>query len=75
MGWTGTARLVTYDKNDAIAYIKKFGDVSLQKKQIEKGTGGWDNWPPTYDLTGDFEGQRSSTDNIEKIDSLDEIKY
>ena len=75
MGWTGTARLVTYDKKDGIAYIKKFGNVAFQKKQIEKGSKGFNNWPATYDLTGDFEGQRSSTDNIEKIDSLDEIKY
>ena len=74
MGWTGTARLVTYDKNDAIAYIKKFGDVALQKKQIEKGTGGWDNWPPTYDLTGDFKGQGPGS-KIKVIKSLDQIRY
>ena len=73
MGWAGTARLVTYDKNDAISYIKKFGDVALQKKQIEKGTGGWDNWPPTYDLTGDFKGQGKGS-KIKKISSLDQAK-
>ena len=74
MAWTGTARLVTYNKKDAIAYIKKFGNVSLQKKQIQKGDKGWDAWPTTYDLTGDFEGQGSGS-KITKINSLDQIKY
>ena len=69
MGWTGTARLVTYDKKDAIAYIKKFGNLAFQKKQIEKGS-----WPPTYDLTGDFIGQGPGS-KIKKITSLDQIKY
>ena len=74
MGWTGTARLVTYDKKDAIAYVKKFGNVAFQKKQIEKGDKGWDSWPPTYDLTGDFKGQGPGS-KIKKITSLDQIKY
>ncbi len=74
MGWTGTARLVTYDKKDAITYIKKFGNLAFQKKQIEKGNKGWDAWPPTYDLTGDFIGQGPGS-KIKKITSLDQIKY
>ena len=74
LAWTGTARLVTYNKKDAIAYIKKFGNVSLQKKQIQKGDKGWDAWPTTYDLTGNFEGQGSGS-KITKINSLDQIKY
>jgi len=74
MGWTGTARLVTYDKKDAIDYIKKFGDVSFQKKQIGKGEKGWDKWPPTYDLTGDFKGQGKGS-KIRVIQSLDQIRY
>ncbi len=74
MGWTGTARLVTYDKKDAIAYIKKFGNLAFQKKQIEKGSKGRDAWPPTYDLTGDFIGQGPGS-KIKKITSLDQIKY
>ena len=69
MGWTGTARLVTYDKKDAIDYIKKFGNLAFQKKQIEKGS-----WPPTYDLTGDFIGQGPGS-KIKKITNLDQIKY
>ncbi|SVD66855.1 uncharacterized protein METZ01_LOCUS419709, partial [marine metagenome] len=44
-GWTGPARLVTHDVKDATAYIKRFGDIGLQKKQIEKGSKGWDAWP------------------------------
>jgi hypothetical protein len=74
MGWTGTARLVTYDKKDAIAYIKKFGNVGFQKKQLEKGSKGFNNWPTTYDLTGDFEGQGSGSD-ITRIDNLKQIRY
>ncbi len=74
MGWTGTARLVTYDKKDAIAYIKKFGNLAFQKKQIEKGSKGWDAWPSTYDLTGDFIGQGPGS-KIKKIKSLDDIRY
>ena len=69
MSWTGTARLVSYDKKDCIDYIKKFGNLSLQKKQIEKGEKGWNNWPPTYDLTGDFKGQGKGS-KIIKINSL-----
>ena len=72
MGWTGTARLVTYDKKDAIAYIKKFGNLAFQKKQIEKGSE--KHWPPTYDLTGDFIGQGPGS-KIKKITNLDQIKY
>ena len=74
MGWTGTARLVTYDKKDALDYIKKFGNLAFQKKQIEKGSKGWDAWPPTYDLTGDFIGQGPGS-KIKKITSLDQIRY
>ena len=74
MGWTGTARLVTYDKKDAITYIKKFGNLAFQKKQIEKGSKGWDAWPSTYDLTGDFIGQGPGS-KIKKITSLNQVKY
>ena len=74
MAWTGTARLVTYNKKDAVAYIKKFGNKAFQKKQIEKGSVGWNAWPTTYDLTGNFEGQGSGS-KITKINSLDQIKY
>ena len=74
MGWTGTARLVTYDKKDAIDYIKNFGNVAFQKKQIEKGEKGWNAWPPTYDLTGDFIGQGPGS-KIKRIKSLKDIKY
>ena len=74
MGNTGTARLVTYDLKDAKAYIKKYGNVGFQKKQIEKGRKGMGNWPTTYDLTGDFKGQGRGSD-ITKIDSLDQIRY
>ena len=73
-GWTGTARLVTYDIKDGIAYIKKYGGTEFQRKQIEKGQKGWNAWPTTYDLTGDFKGQpRLSNKTI--IKSLDQIKY
>ena len=75
MGWTGTARLVTRKLGDAKAYIKKFGNVGFQKKQIDKGTNSMGpNWPTTYDLTGDFEGQGSGSD-ITRISSLDQIRY
>ena len=73
MGWAGTARLVTYDKKEAIQYIKKFGKASIQKKIIDKGSKGWNAWPPTYDLTGDFEGQGKGS-KIKRIDSLDQAK-
>ena len=73
MSWTGTARLVSYDKKEAIQYIKKFGKPSTQKKIIDKGSMGWDAWPPTYDLTGDFEGQGKGS-KIKRIDSLDQAK-
>ena len=74
MGWTGTARLVTYDIKDAIAYIKKYGGTEFQRKQIEKGQKGWNAWPTTYDLTGDFKGQpRLSNKTI--IKNLEQIKY
>ena len=72
-GWTGTARLVTKDLNQAKEYIKRFGDVALQKKQIEKGNKGWDAWPSTYDMTGDFEGNRKGYKVI-KIKNLESIK-
>ena len=74
MAWTGTARLVTYNLKEAISYIKKFGNVSLQKKQIEKGSGGWDAWPTTYDTTGDFEGQGAGS-KINRITNINSIKY
>tara|TARA_B000000460_G_C21466890_1_gene370701 strand:+ start:255 stop:809 length:555 start_codon:yes stop_codon:yes gene_type:complete len=74
MAWTGTARLVTYNLKEAISYIKKFGNVSLQKKQIEKGTKGWDAWPTTYDTTGDFEGQGAGS-KINRITNINSIKY
>ena len=73
-GWTGTARFVTKDINQAKEYIKKFGDVSLQKKQIEKGNKGWDAWPSTYDITGEFVGNRKGYKVI-KIKDMDSIKY
>ena len=73
-GWTGTARLVTKDLNQAKEYIKRFGDVALQKKQIEKGNKGWDAWPSTYDMTGDFEGNRKGYKVI-KIKNLESIKH
>ena len=73
-GWTGTARLVTYDIKDGIAYIKKYGGTEFQRKQIEKGQKGWNAWPTTYDLTGDFKGQGPGS-FITKIKSLDQIKY
>ena len=73
-GWTGTARLVTYDSKDGIAYIKKFGSPQFQRKQIEKGDKGWNAWPTTYDLTGDFKGQGPGS-KITKIKNLEEIKY
>ena len=74
MAWTGTARLVTYNLKEAIAYIKKFGNVSLQKKQIQKGDKGWDAWPTTYDTTGDFEGQGAGS-KINRITNINSIKY
>ena len=61
-------------------YLRKFyydqlADIkNEEKKQIEKGSKGWDNWPPTYDLTGDFKGQGKGS-KIKKITSLDQIKY
>ena len=73
MGWTGPARLVTYDKKEAIQYIKKFGKASTQKKIIDKGSKGWNAWPPTYDLTGDFKGQGKGS-KIKKITSLDQAE-
>ena len=73
MGWAGTARLVTYDKKEAIQYIKKFGKASIQKKVIDKGSKGRNSWPPTYDLTGDFKGQGKGS-KITKINSLDQAK-
>ena len=73
-GGAGTARLVTYDVKDATAYIKRFGDIGLQKKQIEKGSKGWDAWPPTYDMTGEFQGNRQGK-NVIKITNMDSIKY
>ena len=73
-GWTGPARLVTYDVKDATAYLEKYGDISLQKKQIEKGSKGWDAWPPTYDMTGKFQGNRQGKKVI-KISNMDSIKY
>ena len=74
MGWTGPARFVTKDINQAKEYVKKFGDVSLQKKQIEKGNKGWDAWPSTYDITGEFVGNRKGYKVI-KIKDMDSIKY
>ena len=73
MGWAGTARLVTYDKKEAIKYIKKFGKASIQKKIIDKGSKGWNAWPPTYDLTGDLKGQGKGS-KIKKITSLDQAE-
>jgi len=63
-----------YDKKDAIDYIKNFGNVAFQKKQIEKGEKGWNAWPPTYDLTGDFIGQGPGS-KIKRIKSLKDVKY
>ena len=73
-GGTGTARFVTRDSKEAKEYIKRFGDISLQKKQIEKGSKGWDAWPPTYDMTGEFQGNRQGK-NVIKITNMDSIKY
>ena len=74
MAWAGTARLVTYELSDAKEYVKKFSNLSLIKKHMEKGNKGMGAWPATYDLTGDFKGQGRGS-KIIKIDSLDEIKY
>ena len=73
-GWTGPARLVTYDVKDTTAYLEKYGNVSFQKKQIEKGNKGWDAWPSTYDITGEFVGNRKGYKVI-KIKDMDSIKY
>ena len=74
MAFAGTARLVTYELDDAKQYIKKFSNLSLIKKQMDKGNKGFGAWPATYDLTGDFKGQGKGS-KIIKIDSMDEIKY
>ena len=74
MAFAGTARLVTYELDDAKEYVKKFSNLSLIKKHMEKGNKGMGNWPATYDLTGDFKGQGKGS-KITKIDSMDEIKY
>ena len=74
MAFAGTARLVTYDLDDAKQYIKKFSNLSLIKKQMDKGNKGFGAWPATYDLTGDFKGQGKGS-KITKIVSMDEIKY
>jgi hypothetical protein len=73
-GGTGTARLVTYDVKDTTAYLEKYGNVSFQKKQIEKGNKGWDAWPSTYDMTEKFVGNRKGHKVI-KIKNIDSIKY
>ena len=74
MAFAGTARLVTYELDDAKQYVKKFSNLSLIKKQMDKGNKGMGAWPVTYDLTGDFKGQGKGS-KITKIDSMDEIKY
>ena len=74
MSFAGTARLVTYELGDAKQYVKKFSNLSLIKKQMDKGNKGMGDWPDTYDLTGDFKGQGKGS-KIIKIDSMDEIKY
>ena len=74
MAFAGTARLVTYELDDAKEYVKKFSNLSLIKKHMEKGNKGMGNWPATYDLTGDFKGQGKGS-KITKIDSMDEIRY
>jgi len=73
-GGTGTARLVTYDVKDTTAYLEKYGNVSFQKKQIEKGNKGWDAWPSKYDMTEKFVGNRKEHKVI-KIKNIDSIKY
>jgi hypothetical protein len=74
MAFAGTARLVTYELSDAKKYVKKFSNLSLVKKHMEKGNKGMGAWPATYDLTGDFKGQGKGS-KITKISSFDEIGY